>query len=45
MHAARVLIDDFPGLDEKRALWPSDTDPRKFHGHPRVVANDSTVLS
>jgi hypothetical protein len=39
-----VASDGMPAFDSNGNLWPADTDPSKFQGHPRLAASYSTVL-
>ncbi|NJM56134.1 MAG: hypothetical protein HC841_09815 [Verrucomicrobiae bacterium] len=39
-----VASDGMPGFDSNGNLWPADTDPSKYQGHPRVSSSYSTTL-
>jgi hypothetical protein len=39
-----VASDGMPAFDSNGNLWPADTDPSKFQGHPRLASSYSTVL-
>lgn len=39
-----VASDGMPGFDSNGNLWPADTDPSKYQGHPRISSTYSTTL-